>query len=102
MIGTSSWKEQFTEAFTISPAGKCNLESNFMKISINILIYFNYLKGDGDGDDDDEGVRDNSPSCGDYFMHFLTLFWKLLFAFIPPTGNNYLFNYLLFDNNLFY
>lgn len=21
-------------------------------------------------------------------MHFLTLFWKILFAFIPPTGNS--------------
>merc|ERR1719444_714765 len=26
------------------------------------------------------------PSCGDYIMHFLTLFWKLLFALIPPTA----------------
>ena len=26
------------------------------------------------------------PSCGDYIMHFLTLPWKLIFAFIPPTG----------------
>merc|ERR1712156_1336099 len=32
------------------------------------------------------------PSCGDYIMHFLTLPWKLIFAFIPPTGlvNGYL------------
>jgi len=29
------------------------------------------------------------PSCGDYIMHFLTLPWKLVFAFIPPTGNFY-------------
>ena len=28
------------------------------------------------------------PSCGDYIMHFLTLPWKLIFAFIPPTGKN--------------
>lgn len=42
---------------------------------------------DGGGDGDDEAGGDSSPSCGDYFMHFLTLFWKLLFAFIPPTGN---------------
>lgn len=26
------------------------------------------------------------PSCGDYVLHFLTLFWKILFAFVPPTG----------------
>ena len=28
------------------------------------------------------------PSCGDYIMHFLPLPWKLIFAFIPPTGKN--------------
>lgn len=39
----------------------------------------------GGGDDDDRPT----PSCTDYFMHFLTLFWKLLFAFIPPTGKHY-------------
>uniref|UniRef100_A0A3B3WYF9 Sodium/calcium exchanger membrane region domain-containing protein n=1 Tax=Poecilia mexicana TaxID=48701 RepID=A0A3B3WYF9_9TELE len=25
------------------------------------------------------------PSCFDYVMHFLTVFWKVLFAFVPPT-----------------
>ncbi|XP_008419298.1 sodium/calcium exchanger 1a isoform X3 [Poecilia reticulata] len=34
------------------------------------------------GDDDDE---EKMPSCFDYVMHFLTVFWKLLFAFVPPT-----------------
>jgi hypothetical protein len=38
---------------------------------------------DGSGEDDDE---EKLPSCGDYIMHFITLFWKLLFAFVPPTG----------------
>lgn len=42
--------------------------------------------GDDNGssgkDDDDEPT----PSCGDYVMHFLTVFWKIIFAFIPPTG----------------
>ncbi|KDR22763.1 Sodium/calcium exchanger 1, partial [Zootermopsis nevadensis] len=56
LIGTSSWKEQFIEAITVSA-------------------------GDDSGDDDDEKL----PSCGDYIMHFVTLFWKLLFAFVPPT-----------------
>ncbi|XP_069671600.1 sodium/calcium exchanger Calx isoform X3 [Periplaneta americana] len=59
LIGTSSWKEQFIEAITVSPGDE------------------------GDGDDDDE---EKLPSCGDYVMHFLTLFWKLLFAFVPPTA----------------
>merc|ERR1719189_497981 len=26
------------------------------------------------------------PTCGDYIMHFLTLFWKVIFSFIPPAG----------------
>lgn len=34
------------------------------------------------GDDDEE----KSASCMDYVLHFITLFWKLIFAFVPPTG----------------
>ena len=56
--GTSSWKEQFTEALTVSG-----------------------------GDDDEEGASGSStPSTTDYLMHSLTIFWKVLFAFVPPTG----------------
>ncbi|KAG8008612.1 Sodium/calcium exchanger 3, partial [Nibea albiflora] len=55
VIGTHSWKEQFIEAVTVSA---------------------------GDGDDDEE---QQPPNCFDYFMHILSLFWKILFAFIPPT-----------------
>merc|ERR1712109_1083 len=44
-----------------------------------------------EGDDDEEGEEgeegeEKMPSCGDYIMHFLTLPWKLIFAFIPPTA----------------
>ncbi|CAH1263163.1 ADSS [Branchiostoma lanceolatum] len=40
-------------------------------------------------DDDEEGEEgeegeEKLPSCSDYVMHFLTLFWKVLFAFVPP------------------
>uniref|UniRef100_A0A1A8INN3 Solute carrier family 8 (Sodium-calcium exchanger), member 2b n=2 Tax=Nothobranchius kuhntae TaxID=321403 RepID=A0A1A8INN3_NOTKU len=55
VIGTHSWREQFVEAVTVSA---------------------------GDSDDDEEG---RLPSCSDYVMHFLTVFWKVLFAFVPPT-----------------
>lgn len=74
MLGTSSWREQFSEALTVS-AGD-----------------------DDDGGDDEDGsqVAGGSdagsvskpraePSKYDYFMHFLTVPWKLLFATIPPT-----------------
>uniref|UniRef100_A0A8C7Y0I9 Solute carrier family 8 member 2b n=1 Tax=Oryzias sinensis TaxID=183150 RepID=A0A8C7Y0I9_9TELE len=38
-----------------------------------------------DGDEDEEGREERLPSCSDYFMHFLTVFWKVLFACVPPT-----------------
>uniref|UniRef100_A0A3Q3IW93 Calx-beta domain-containing protein n=2 Tax=Monopterus albus TaxID=43700 RepID=A0A3Q3IW93_MONAL len=57
VIGTNSWREQFMEAITVS-------------------------SGDDDNDECDE---EKLPSCFDYVMHFLTIFWKLLFAFVPPT-----------------
>lgn len=58
LTGTSSWKEQFTEALTVSG-----------------------------GDEDDEGGGEPAaPSTLDYLMHGLTILWKVLFAFVPPTG----------------
>ncbi|XP_047470234.1 sodium/calcium exchanger 1-like isoform X2 [Penaeus chinensis] len=57
LVGTSSWKEQFSEAITVQP--------------------------DEEGDEEEE--TEKLPSCMDYVMHFVTVFWKILFAFIPPT-----------------
>ncbi|CAH8563912.1 unnamed protein product [Dicrocoelium dendriticum] len=58
VVGTSSWKEQFVEAFTVSAGGS----------------------------DDAAGTEgEKLPSCTDYVMHFLTVFWKVMFAFVPPT-----------------
>ena len=37
-------------------------------------------------DDEEEGGEEKMPSCTDYVLHFLTVFWKILFAFVPPTG----------------
>ncbi|XP_007445818.1 PREDICTED: sodium/calcium exchanger 1 isoform X9 [Lipotes vexillifer] len=58
VVGTNSWREQFIEAITVSA---------------------------GEDDDDDECGDEKLPSCFDYVMHFLTVFWKVLFAFVPPT-----------------
>ncbi|KAJ8974583.1 hypothetical protein NQ317_014788 [Molorchus minor] len=52
LIGTSSWKEQFIEAVTVSSS-----------------------------DEEEE----KEPSKMDYFLHIITLFWKIIFAFVPPT-----------------
>ncbi|GAB1607330.1 sodium/calcium exchanger 1-like isoform X3 [Argonauta hians] len=57
VVSTSSWREQFIEAITVNA---------------------------GD-DDDEEGEEEKLPSCMDYIMHFVCLFWKVLFAFVPPT-----------------
>merc|ERR1719420_2043431 len=60
MVGASSWKDQFIDAFTVQA---------------------------GDDDEGEEGeAEEKMPTCGDYIMHFLTLFWKIIFAFIPPAG----------------
>ncbi|XP_013777864.1 sodium/calcium exchanger 3-like isoform X2 [Limulus polyphemus] len=70
-LGTSSWKEQFIEAVTVS-AGDDR----------------------GENDEDDE----KRPSCVDYVMHFFTIFWKVLFAFVPPT--DYLDGWLSFVTSI--
>ncbi|XP_071079803.1 sodium/calcium exchanger 3-like isoform X1 [Haliotis cracherodii] len=62
VVGTSSWREQFSEAITVSAVGQL-----------------------GDEDESDEDAEEKLPSCMDYVMHFLTLFWKVLFACVPPT-----------------
>jgi len=61
VVGSSSWLGQFSDAFTVQAE---------------------------DEDDEEEGEEgeEKMPSCGDYIMHFLTLPWKLVFAFIPPTA----------------
>ncbi|KAK6489111.1 sodium/calcium exchanger 1 isoform X5 [Huso huso] len=58
LVKTNSWRDQFIEAITVSA---------------------------GEDDDDDECGEEKLPSCFDYVMHFLTVFWKVLFAFVPPT-----------------
>ncbi|XP_047186446.1 sodium/calcium exchanger 2a isoform X2 [Scophthalmus maximus] len=55
LIGTHSWKEQFIDAVTVS-AG-----------------------------DEEEGQEQRMPNCFDYFVHILCIFWKVLFACVPPT-----------------
>ncbi|XP_017768550.1 PREDICTED: sodium/calcium exchanger 1 isoform X2 [Nicrophorus vespilloides] len=30
--------------------------------------------------------EEKAPNCFDYFLHVVTLFWKLVFACVPPTG----------------
>jgi solute carrier family 8 (sodium/calcium exchanger) len=46
------------------------------------------LLGDDDDDDDDSNDKEpKEPSFVNYVLHYISLFWKILFAFVPPTGN---------------
>ncbi|CAF0787000.1 unnamed protein product [Rotaria sordida] len=63
LVGTSTWLEQFKQAFSVR-------------------------------DDDDDvieaggsNVDDEKPAkCKDYMLHYISFFWKFLFAFVPPTS----------------
>ncbi len=41
--------------------------------------------GEGEGEEKEESPQ-STPSWSDYIMHFLCVPWKLICAFIPPTG----------------
>uniref|UniRef100_A0A915Q0F5 Calx-beta domain-containing protein n=1 Tax=Setaria digitata TaxID=48799 RepID=A0A915Q0F5_9BILA len=74
MLGTTSWREQFRDALTIH--GGSDDE-----------------KSDDEEEEEDDGEVSKreitekrfKPTFFDYFMHFLSLPWKLFFATIPPT-----------------
>ena len=68
MVGASSWKDQFIDAFTVQAGDDDE-------------------GGDEEGEEGEGEAEEKMPTCGDYIMHFLTLFWKVLFAFVPPAGN---------------
>ncbi|CAG2173522.1 unnamed protein product [Oppiella nova] len=53
-IGTTSWRGQFIDAFRVSAHR------------------------------DDRHREVQSDTCLDYTLHVLTIFWKILFAFVPP------------------
>ena len=55
---SSTWYEQFKEAF---------------RVEVN------------DDNDDEEKDENSVPSYYVYFMHYLSLIWKVLFALVPPT-----------------
>lgn len=86
MIGTSSWKEQFIQAITVvaddDDRNKFKTEEAFEMESISLK----FTKDDDEenGEEGDE-VTVRMPSCSDYVMHVFTVFWKVLFAFVPPT-----------------
>lgn len=78
---------------------KANLCLTEEKQNARALFFFLLPLDDDDDDDDDNDSGDNpqsdnenhrnqdkSPTCKDYILHFLSFFWKFLFAFVPPTS----------------
>ncbi|XP_065661167.1 sodium/calcium exchanger 1 isoform X2 [Hydra vulgaris] len=55
ILGSNSWTQQFKDAFQVEYGG------------------------------DEEESDDVEPTYGDYVMHYLSFFWKVLFACVPPT-----------------
>ncbi|KAH8419201.1 hypothetical protein KR222_010548, partial [Zaprionus bogoriensis] len=62
VMGAGTWKEQFKDALTV-------VNSN----------------NDKDLNSTEENTPEYVPTCSDYVSHFLCLFWKIVFAFVPPT-----------------
>lgn len=60
-------------------------EPSFMNQPFSLSLPSSLFPFSGEDDDDDECGEEKLPSCFDYVMHFLTVFWKVLFAFVPPT-----------------
>lgn len=63
VLGTSSWTEQFKEAFNVE------------------------VDDDDEEGEDGEEKEPKKPALSDYIIHYISLPWKLIFATIPPTGN---------------
>ena len=88
LVGTTSWREQFVEALKVGSGIKFDSKWYQQKIP----RYSNKQKFFLDDDDEeDENAEPKSPGCSDYMMHYLSLFWKILFAFVPPTGLSNIF-----------
>ncbi|CAF1233019.1 unnamed protein product [Adineta ricciae] len=64
LVGTSTWLEQFKQAFSVKEEDDDDVVES----------------GESNNDDD------QPATCKDYMLHFISFFWKFLFAFVPPTS----------------
>lgn len=88
LVGTSSWREQFIEAFQVN-AGDDDDDNDDQEDEDNNKDDENGADGDNDQNEQKKNNKEETepkrPSIGDYLIHFVSLFWKVLFAFVPPT-----------------
>jgi solute carrier family 8 (sodium/calcium exchanger) len=81
LVGTSSWREQFAEAWRVD-AGDDDDEEGQQEDEKNKEGENETKEDEGEGHSHKEPKQ---PSVSDYLLHYVSLFWKLLFAFVPPT-----------------
>lgn len=95
LVGTSSWREQFADAIKVQVDEDDDEEGS----EEGGEEKEKEKKKDGEAgaaeaqDEAQEEKEEKRPSVSDYIIHFTSLFWKILFAFVPPTGH---FLYLCF------
>lgn len=94
VIGTSSWREQFLEAITVSsgmrpcphpPTHLPTYPGRPLKLTFISALPTHPGDDDTDDGDGDGDGPEKTPSCQDYAIHFITVLWKVLFALVPPT-----------------
>lgn len=104
LVGTTSWKEQFLDAMTVSGWNLYINSLNILHISFHCpLLGIGGIDIDDEDDDieyeEDEDEDDTSPSGFEYVKHFLSLFWKICFSIIPP-ASKFPLNRLLYSRSL--
>jgi solute carrier family 8 (sodium/calcium exchanger) len=80
LVGTSSWREQFIEALKVTTDDDEEEDGGDDEKKEG-------EDGDESGENKEAAEKEpKQPSISDYLIHFISLFWKILFAFVPPTG----------------
>lgn len=89
LVGTSSWREQFIEAFQVNAGDDDDDDDDDDDKNGDVNDDDDKAKSvDGDDENNEQKKEESEPkrpSIGDYLIHFVSLFWKVLFAFVPPT-----------------
>ena len=86
LVGTSSWREQFAEAIKIQVDDDDEGEDDKEEKDKDKEKKGEEGGGGGGEGEAQEEKEEKRPSVSDYIIHFVSLFWKILFAFVPPTG----------------
>lgn len=84
---TEGCRESRDEALLAEIAGNYNDEDKPLKQA----YYEQFSSALTMGGEVDEEGQEEDPSVGDLVMHFISLFWKVLFALVPPrfSGSGY-------------